>query len=491
VCALLVLTSLRLLPVLAALHTCNLSRGVAAAGAATLTELLSKQPTAMLSTLDALVRSRAEAEAANKVYARRMQLFQAPPGVYIPELIQLNAQLVTYSMSLYNKSEPKPAAAAAQAVLRHPTTAGAAWVGLLVTAQKYALRALHQAPNMCAWEVAASAVLQMLALHVLTAAAVDMPLIATSAAQLSFMLPVVWTIATDAAKGIRYKIDADALLAKAVVAGKAAGDSSSGSDSDDDSDRVDPGTGYVLLESRQYRAAIPAVAPLIQEMAAEEAAEHGAAAARKLGPLLLPVVQLYCRALLLLTKVLVLGPDVLAPGSGAIRAPACTRQCISTSAAAPHQCLSRRLLLLPPMSQCSSWSCCCRSCASSRRQQALLLLPAAAAAAMRQQRRLSVQQQCCRQTLLRSCSSRQRPAVQPWGSCMRTWQQEQSRPHQISNLLLSVWLLRRQHSHARSQAAVGQLTAGRACWCSCSSWLWMFWRSCRHRSCVPTPTAQP
>lgn len=82
-----------------------------------------------------------------------------------------------------------------------PSTAGSAWVGLLVTAHKYALRALHLAPALCTWEVAASAVQQMLALHVLTAAAADMPLIATSASQLSFMLPVIWTFATDAAVG--------------------------------------------------------------------------------------------------------------------------------------------------------------------------------------------------------------------------------------------------------------------------------------------------
>lgn len=134
-----------------------------------------------------------------------MQRIQAPPGVTIPDLLQLNAQLVTCSMSQYNGGDPKPAAAAARAVLGHPATAGGAWVGLLVTAQKYVLRALHLAPALCAWEVAASAVQQMLSLHVLTAAAADMPLIATSASQLSFMLPVVWTVATDAAVGIRWQ----------------------------------------------------------------------------------------------------------------------------------------------------------------------------------------------------------------------------------------------------------------------------------------------
>lgn len=106
--------------------------------------------------------------------------------------------------------------------------------------------------------------------------------------------------------GVRCRIDADALLARALVAGEAAAGDGSGSDSDD-SAFVDEGTGYTLLVTGQSDTS------LTEQQADADAAMHGAAVVRKLGPLLLPVVQLYCRALLLLTKVLVLRPEALAP----------------------------------------------------------------------------------------------------------------------------------------------------------------------------------
>jgi hypothetical protein len=66
----------------------------------------------------------------------------------------------------FNGGDPIPNAATAAAVLDSPTSTGTAWVGLQLTAQKYALRALQKAPAVCAWDVAGAAVQQLLAMEV-------------------------------------------------------------------------------------------------------------------------------------------------------------------------------------------------------------------------------------------------------------------------------------------------------------------------------------
>jgi hypothetical protein len=171
---------------------------------------------------------------------------------------------------------------------------------LLVTAQKYALRALHVAPAFCAWEVATSAAVQMLAIDVVTGAAGHLPMICTSAAQLGFGMPVVWTAAVDAANLLSQKVD----MASLHVVTVCRGDISDGSDEweeafESEAYHVIPGTDYVITRPAQP---------------ADLTARRGAQMAQRLGPLLVPVVQLYCRALLLLTKVLLLPEQLLSPG---------------------------------------------------------------------------------------------------------------------------------------------------------------------------------
>lgn len=62
-------------------------------------DVVASQPTAMLSTLDALLRSNAEAEATNTIYYRRMQLYPSVPGVHVPGLLRLSQQMVITGMS--------------------------------------------------------------------------------------------------------------------------------------------------------------------------------------------------------------------------------------------------------------------------------------------------------------------------------------------------------------------------------------------------------
>lgn len=265
----------------------------------------------MLSTLDALLRSRAEAEAVNMIYSRRLQVYQVPEGIKLPELLRLVQEVIISSATLNKKGEVSPAAAAARAVLSHPSTAGAAWVGLMVTAQKYALRALMQAPALCAWEVAAAAVVSLLAVNVMVAAAGDMPMVATSAAQLCHRLPVVWTAARDAATNYHQKVNDSLLYVKTVA------DDDSDEDANEwvDDSNFEPeglaGTDYNIMWMMLGR----------EESAAgkAEAAALGEKIARQLGPMLVPTVQLYCRWLLLLTKVLLLPPELLNPGMAAMQ----------------------------------------------------------------------------------------------------------------------------------------------------------------------------
>lgn len=265
--------------------------------------LIVQQPTVMLSTLDALLRTRAETEAASKWYIRRLQLYHPPPGITLPEMLSLMALQVRSSTSCYGKAfvsggdGPVPSAPAAFAVLDHPATTGAAWVGLLVTAQKYALRSLHVAPAICAWEVAASAVVQMLAIDVVTGAAGDLPMICTSAAQLGFGMPVMWTAAVDAASLLSQKVDMASLHVVTVC-------------QDEGSDESD---GWEDVSESEYVSRLPGTDYVI-DSSAEDAAKRGAHMAQRLGQLLLPIVQLYCRALLLLTKVLLLPEQLLSPG---------------------------------------------------------------------------------------------------------------------------------------------------------------------------------
>jgi hypothetical protein len=54
-----------------------------------LSDLIAKQPTIMLSSLDALLRSKAVTEAANSVFCRRVYLYNTPPGIHIPELLRM------------------------------------------------------------------------------------------------------------------------------------------------------------------------------------------------------------------------------------------------------------------------------------------------------------------------------------------------------------------------------------------------------------------
>lgn len=239
-------------------------------------DLIAKQPTVMLSTLDALLRARAEAELTDRVFTRKLEMTPTPPGIKLPEMLRIMHDVLPCSIAKIPAGDPQPTPTA-EVILQNPTSTGAAWVGFLVSAQKYALRALQQAPALCAWDVAATAVFQLLGLHVVAATAAEIPLIAMSAAQLSHLWPVIWTAATDA----EHMVAAD----------------SEDSEEEEEEDDIQPGTGLELV--------VPD-GPSAQELSCE--------LALALGPLLLPVVQLYARALLLLTKALLLPPSTLGLG---------------------------------------------------------------------------------------------------------------------------------------------------------------------------------
>lgn len=92
---------------------------------------------------------------------RQQQLYQA---TYVPCVARFS--LVCHLIYRFNGGDPITNAVTAAAVLDSPNSTGTAWVGLLLTAQKYALRALLKAPALCAWDVAGAAVQQLLAMEV-------------------------------------------------------------------------------------------------------------------------------------------------------------------------------------------------------------------------------------------------------------------------------------------------------------------------------------
>jgi len=240
-------------------------------------DLIAKQPTVMLSTLDALLRARAEADATDRAFTGKVQMTPVIPGMKLPEMLRVMHEVLPCSIAKIPGGDPQPTTTA-EAILQSPTSTGASWVGFLVSVQKYGLRALQQNPALCAWDVAATAVFQLLGLHVVAATAADIPLIATSAAQLSHLWPVIWTAATDAEH-------------------MAAADPENSEDEEGEEEDIQPGTGLEL---------VVAGGPSAQELSSE--------LALALGSLLLPVVQLYARALLLLTKALLLPPSTVALG---------------------------------------------------------------------------------------------------------------------------------------------------------------------------------
>jgi hypothetical protein len=69
-----------------------------------LSQLIAKQPTVLLSSLDALLRSKAVTEASNTVFCRRVFLYNAPPGIHIPELMRMLQVGRRQAVSLQNKS---------------------------------------------------------------------------------------------------------------------------------------------------------------------------------------------------------------------------------------------------------------------------------------------------------------------------------------------------------------------------------------------------
>jgi hypothetical protein len=127
--------------------------------------------------------------------------------------------------------------------------------------------------------------------------AADIPVIATSASQLTFVYPVVWTAAHDAAEAAGHNALRRIMIAEGVIGRSSAAGSS---DSDSDGPDMEPGAGFNLL---------------VTEDKIGETLSRGALLAKRLGPLLLPVVQLLCRLLLLLSKVLLLPADVLSLGT--------------------------------------------------------------------------------------------------------------------------------------------------------------------------------
>ena len=134
-------------------------------------------------------------------------------------------------------------------------------------------------------------------LQVVLGTAADIPVIATSASQLAFLYPVVWTAAHDAAEAAGHNALQRIMIAEGVI-GRSS--STGSSDSECDGPDMEPGAGFNLL---------------VMEDKIGETLSRGALLAKRLGPLLLPVVQLLCRSLLLLSKVLLLPADVLSLGT--------------------------------------------------------------------------------------------------------------------------------------------------------------------------------
>jgi hypothetical protein len=66
-----------------------------------LCDVIASQPTVMMSTMDAIVRANAVAEASNTIFYRRLQLYggSSPPGS-VPELLRLSQQAVITCTSM-------------------------------------------------------------------------------------------------------------------------------------------------------------------------------------------------------------------------------------------------------------------------------------------------------------------------------------------------------------------------------------------------------
>jgi hypothetical protein len=135
-----------------------------------LAQVIAAHPMVMLSTLHALIRARAEAEIEDAIYTRRLLAYQPPAGVVMPQLVRDLWQLTVLATALststkHPRASPAPSGTA-QKLVADPVAAGAAWAGFLISAQKYALKALQQSPGLIAWDVAAQALIQMNVMHV-------------------------------------------------------------------------------------------------------------------------------------------------------------------------------------------------------------------------------------------------------------------------------------------------------------------------------------
>jgi hypothetical protein len=97
---------LTLLPLLLRLFSHNplapntLSCGLTGAQVQVLCDVVASQPTVMMSTMDALLRANAVAEASNTIFYRRLQLYASPPGSHVPELLRLSQQAVITCTSM-------------------------------------------------------------------------------------------------------------------------------------------------------------------------------------------------------------------------------------------------------------------------------------------------------------------------------------------------------------------------------------------------------
>jgi hypothetical protein len=162
----------------------------------------------------------------------------------------------------------------------------------MVTAQKYSLHALCKVPALSTWDAAAAATLQLLALNVLASQAAGIRMLARSSAELTYNLPVAWTEAKEAADVAGHNSLRRIMINEGVISKDELGSES------ESEDELEPGTGFVLFSGLDDRG----VGDYIQQLR------------QRLGPLLVPVVQLYCRSLLLLTRALLMPSEAVAVG---------------------------------------------------------------------------------------------------------------------------------------------------------------------------------